>query len=98
MRTRIAIDMDEVTADALSRHLALYNQEFQTALSAADVYGKHIADAVGPAHRERIEAYPREPGFFKDLPVMPHSQEVIQELMGAMMCSSPPRWNISPRF
>jgi 5'(3')-deoxyribonucleotidase len=33
MRQRIAIDMDEVTADALSRHLTLYNTEFNATLT-----------------------------------------------------------------
>jgi 5'-nucleotidase len=81
VRQRIAIDMDEVTADALSRHLELYNREFNMTLTVEHLQGKKITEAVIPDHRERVEAYPREVGFFKNLPVMPHSQEVIQALM-----------------
>jgi 5'-nucleotidase len=80
MRKRIAIDMDEVTADALSRHLDLYNAEFQAALTPGDLQGRHLHEIVPAEHRPHVEAFVRRVGFFKDLPVMPDSQEVIRDL------------------
>jgi 5'(3')-deoxyribonucleotidase len=80
MRQRIAIDMDEVTADTLDSYLAIYNADFQAQLSYADLAGQHIADAVPAAHRERVLAYPDDPAFFRALPVMADSQAVIQRL------------------
>ena len=80
MRQRIAIDMDEVIADALSRHLALYNSEFNDSLTADDLHGRRINEAVSAERRSRVEQHAHEAGFFKDLPVMPHSQEVIRQL------------------
>jgi 5'(3')-deoxyribonucleotidase len=42
VRQRIAIDMDEVTADALSRHLELYNREFNMTLTVEHLQGKIV--------------------------------------------------------
>jgi 5'(3')-deoxyribonucleotidase len=82
MRQRIAIDMDEVTADALSRHLSLYNAEFQASLTPGHLQGRDLHEVVPPEHHSRVRRYPHEDGFFKDLGVLPHSQEVIRELQG----------------
>jgi len=79
-RERIAIDMDEVMADVLSRHLSLYNAEFQAALTRDDLQGRHLGEAVPEEHRTRVRAFAFEVGFFRDLPVMPGCQEVIRDL------------------
>ncbi|MDE1169588.1 MAG: hypothetical protein PW734_00020 [Verrucomicrobium sp.] len=80
MRQRIAIDMDEVVADALSRHISLYNAEFKTAFNPADLKGRDLHEAVPQAHAKRTSQFPHEEGFFDDLTVFPHCQEVIREL------------------
>jgi 5'-nucleotidase len=80
MRKRIAIDMDEVTADALSRHLDLYNAEFKTALTPDHMQGRLLREVVPVEHRTRTEELVRNVGFFKDLGVMRDSREVIREL------------------
>ena len=79
-RKRIAIDMDEVSADALSRHLDLYNTRFKTTVSANDLKGRHLHEIVPEEHRPHVEEMVRKVGFFKDLSVMPGSQEVIRAL------------------
>lgn len=79
-RLRIAIDMDEVMADSLSRHLQLYNDEFGTALCKQDLQGRPLHLAVPEAHRRRIDEIALSDGFFWDLDVMPGCQEVIREL------------------
>jgi 5'-nucleotidase len=80
MRKRIAIDMDEVMADALSRHLELYNADLDPAFTRDDLQGRHLGEAVPEEHRERVRQYVRNIGFFKDLPVIEGSQEVIRDL------------------
>ncbi|HLH05663.1 MAG TPA: hypothetical protein VKW78_00350 [Terriglobales bacterium] len=79
-RPRIAIDMDEVMADSLSRHLELYNTEFGASLRKQDLHGKPLHLSVPAAHRERIDEIALSDGFFWDLDVMPGCQEVIREL------------------
>src|SRR5438132_8284231 len=55
-RLRIAIDMDEVMADALSEHIRRYNAAFDGQLTIADLRGRHLEDAIPPAHRDAVDA------------------------------------------
>jgi 5'(3')-deoxyribonucleotidase len=75
---RIAIDMDEVIADVIPRFLDLYEQEFGIRLQPEQYLGKKIYQLNGANH---IRKFLFDKGFFADLPVIPDSQEVIQELM-----------------
>jgi 5'(3')-deoxyribonucleotidase len=78
-RLRIAVDMDEVMADALSEHLRRYNATFGTRVAARDLDGHHLEDWVPAGHREAALAMV-DGSFFEDLAVMPDCQEVIREL------------------
>jgi 5'(3')-deoxyribonucleotidase len=78
-RVRIAVDMDEVIADALAEHLRRYNATFGAALDMADVRGRHLEDCVPLAHREAALAMV-DASFFEDLAVMPGASEVLREL------------------
>jgi len=80
----IAVDMDEVIADALAEHLLRYNRDFahepETPLTRDSLHGRWIWDAV-PAHRVRdLERYMLSDDFFRVLPVMPHAQRVLERL------------------
>ena len=55
-RLRIAIDMDEVMADALAEHVRRYNTAFGTRLAVDDLHGHHLEDYIPPAHRSAAEA------------------------------------------
>ncbi|GAA4708244.1 5' nucleotidase, NT5C type [Brevibacillus fulvus] len=79
MKKRIAIDMDEVMADAVSKHLELFNRDYQENLTVADLQGKKLRD-LRPHLAEQISAYFDQDSFFRDLKVMEDSQEVIREL------------------
>ena len=80
MKERIAIDMDEVMADTLAKHLACYKRDFGETLTKADLAG-HRLDAFVPAERrEHVRGYLRINGYFRDIPVMSGSQEVIRAL------------------
>jgi 5'(3')-deoxyribonucleotidase/uncharacterized protein with PQ loop repeat len=78
-RLRIAIDMDEVMADALSEHVRRYNARFNARIAVADLRGRHLEDAVPAAHREATEAL-LDASFFENLAILPGCREVIAEL------------------
>jgi len=78
-RLRIAIDMDEVMADALAEHVRRYNAAFGATLAVADLRGHHLEDWIAPAEREAVEAM-LDASFFANLAIMPDCQEVVREL------------------
>ena len=78
-RLRIAIDMDEVMADALAEHIRRYNAAFGAAVTADDLQGLHLQDWVPAAHRDALEAM-LDSSFFADLAVLPDCQDVVREL------------------
>ena len=56
MHKRIAIDMDEVLADTLTHHLAIYSAEHGDSLSAADLDGRKIYEAVDEVRRGNVRS------------------------------------------
>ncbi|PLR30555.1 5' nucleotidase, NT5C type [Chimaeribacter arupi] len=76
---RIAIDMDEVIADFNSKIIPSFNSRFALQISLADLEGLTIQQ-LHPELREQVEEMIGEAGFFADLDVIPHSQEVIKKL------------------
>ncbi len=79
-RKIIAVDMDEVIADALREHLLRYNREFGETLCIEDLHGRWIWDLVPVERQKRLEEYIRSEDFFAGLEVMPESQRVLQAL------------------
>jgi 5'(3')-deoxyribonucleotidase len=77
---RIAIDMDEVIADFVSKHLALYDAEFGESLTADDLRGRKLRELVVEERRPRLETYLTADDFFGDLGVVEGSQRVISDL------------------
>lgn len=75
---RIAVDMDEVIADALGELLARYNRDHGTALTKSDIAGKWLWQALPPGGQRQIDAYLQDDRFFEDLPVVPGSQEILR--------------------
>ena len=78
MRKRIALDMDEVIADLQPKFLDLYEQEVGKRLTKEDLNGKKVYHFEGAKH---VRQFLFDKGFFRDLGVMPHSQEVVAELL-----------------
>jgi len=78
-RQRIAIDMDEVMADALTEQLRRYNAAYGTCITPAELSGRHLEQCIPPAHRAAAEAM-FDASFFADLAVLPDCQEVVREL------------------
>ncbi len=81
MKQRIAIDMDEVAADTLTKRLALYQSEFGEELAADSLHGVHFHDAIREDRREAVRNHLLIPGFFREIPPMAGTKEVIQDLM-----------------
>ena len=79
-RKIIAVDMDEVIADALAEHLRRYNQEFGTAVTPTDLHGKWLWDYVPVHHQRSLMQYMLSEDFFSSLGVMPHAQRVLAAL------------------
>ena len=75
---RIAVDMDEVIADALGELLVRYNRDNGAALTKADIAGKWLWQALPPGGQQQIDAYLQDEKFFEDLPVIADSQEILR--------------------
>ena len=78
---RIAVDMDEVLADALAEHLTRYNRDHGETITKGHLDGKWLWDVVSADRHERLEGYLRSEDFFEDLPVVEDSQEVLAKLI-----------------
>jgi 5'(3')-deoxyribonucleotidase len=76
----IAVDLDEVTADTVSKRLLRYRTDYGVELSREDINGKQIRDAVPPERKAAVEACLDEPGFSRDIPIMLNAQRVLKSL------------------
>jgi 5'(3')-deoxyribonucleotidase len=79
-KKRIAVDMDEVMADAVAEHLRRYNRDFDENVTVADLEGKWLWDVVRMDRHAALEAYLRSEDFFAVLGVMPDAQRVMRAL------------------
>jgi 5'(3')-deoxyribonucleotidase len=77
---RIAVDMDEVLADALGELIRRYNAEFNERLTVQDMWGNWMVNVLPASRQDRLSAYLQEDDFFEDLKVMPDSQRVVERL------------------
>jgi 5'(3')-deoxyribonucleotidase len=77
---RIAIDMDETIADAVGKHITLYNEAFGAAIHRDQLVGFGIRGAIPEEHHAAAEAMVHSGAFFADLDVIPESQAVIHDL------------------
>ena len=79
-RPIIAVDMDEVIADALAEHLLRYNRDFNTRHTLADLHGRYLWDLIPQAHHPVLSGYMASQDFFSVLTVMPEAQRVLARL------------------
>jgi len=77
---RIAIDMDETIADALGKHIVLYNEAFGAAIHRDHLDGTGLHGAIPLEHHAATDAMIHSGSFFADLDVIPESQSVIHDL------------------
>ena len=79
-RLRVAVDMDEVIADALTRHLNLYNRATGENCTPELIRQVGLEAAIPPKYRAVFERLPHEDGFFENLGVIANSQRALQIL------------------
>ena len=77
---RILIDMDDVIADAEERFNEWYERDFGVRYTKQDLKGTKLYLVVPEEHRKIVKAYPHNKDFFKDLPIIENSREMVQEL------------------
>src|ERR1700694_4141447 len=79
-RLRIAVDMDEVIADAFSKHLRRYNEQ-AGANPTPELASKQGLDALIPVEQwDGFHAIPQADGFFGDIDLIAGSREALLEL------------------
>ncbi len=79
MRKSIAIDMDNVIADVETHFIDWYEKHFGLRIERETMAGKPEMEAFPDS--EAVWKFLFTPGFFRTVPVMEGSQEVIQQLM-----------------
>lgn len=79
-KLRLAVDMDEVLADPIDKFIRLYNRDYNVPLDLQIEAGNEIFHHVPEHAREKWFDYINEKGFFRDLPLIAGSREVMQEL------------------
>ena len=67
-------------ADTLAHFLQKYNDTFGMKLTTQRFQGRHVFEVIEEAHKPVARDYFQQPSFFADIPVMPDSAEVIEEL------------------
>lgn len=75
MKKRILVDMDGVLADVYTTFFELHERETGQKLTINDIAGLLEEEAFKNQRR-----WVSSPGFFRDLPVMPDSREVLMKL------------------
>ena len=80
MKKTIAVDMDGVIAMTSMRALEWYERDFGIKLTLNDMIGKHWNEIIPEEHHKTVWNYPRQKGYFADLPVMPYSKKVMRAL------------------
>ena len=76
----IAVDMDDVLADAYGRIIQMYEEEHAVQLDRKWMKGKSYREAFPGKQFDIAEGYPHQEDFFVDLDVFPDSQRVMAEL------------------
>jgi 5'(3')-deoxyribonucleotidase len=80
MKKSIAIDMDEVMADALGKLIRLYETEYQQKVDREKLRGHYLEEVLPQDHRHCVREFLFREDFFKDLEVITGSREVIRAL------------------
>ncbi|HEY9712091.1 MAG TPA: hypothetical protein V6C72_01400 [Chroococcales cyanobacterium] len=78
--SRIAVDMDEVIADALGEQIVRYNRLFDQSVTREELHGKRLRDFVPVEHKTHTDRIVHSADFFSGLAVMDGAQEVLKKL------------------
>lgn len=76
----IFVDMDEVIADAYQAHLDIYEKDHGVRYTKEECSGKEFWRCVPVEHQPKVKDHAWQVGYFRDLKVIPDSQEVLAAL------------------
>ena len=72
--------MDEVMADTIDKFAEIYWKNHQFKIDISQMRGKELGEMLPTELKPTIKKYINEPGFFRNLKIMPDCQEVVLEL------------------
>lgn len=79
-KIRLAIDMDEVLADTIDKFIEVYRKDHNTEILLEEMSGKEFHELLPDTLNQSWRTYVNQPGFFRDLKVMPGAYEVLPQL------------------
>ncbi|MBC7829294.1 MAG: 5'(3')-deoxyribonucleotidase [Chitinophagaceae bacterium] len=79
-KQRVLVDMDEVIADPMGAMIGWYNGKYNAAIDFELALGGSWIRIFPEEHREMILERLLSPGFFRHLPVMKNSVDVLREI------------------
>lgn len=82
LNPRLAIDMDEVIADAHSAHVAWLRATYGYEFRAEEFDGAVLNELIRPEHARAMDHMLHKGHIFRDYVVMPGSQVAVKRLMG----------------
>ena len=77
---RVIIDMDEVIADPLGDMVTWYSNEYKLPVDYQKMIGGPWVKGFPEEHHELVWSRLRSPGFFRNLPVMKDSVDVLKAI------------------
>jgi 5'(3')-deoxyribonucleotidase len=77
---RVIVDMDEVIADPLGEMIRWYEAAYGQPVNMEMICAGSWLSAFQEEHRQLVRQRLFEPGFFRHLPVMANSQEVLKAI------------------
>ncbi|MDZ4835551.1 MAG: hypothetical protein SGJ27_17390 [Candidatus Melainabacteria bacterium] len=97
--SRIAVDMDEVITDALTKHVHLYNQHFGKQTTFEDLAGKSLPEFAEEHERQQVIDFVMNEEFFQTWTFFPARLKRLRLYRKSMSCSSRlPRWKFRSHF
>lgn len=72
--------MDEVIADPIDKFIQLYQRDHGHSFTLEQMHGKEFRELLPPELDHTLRVYINQKGFFRDLKVIPGSQEVLKAL------------------
>jgi 5'-nucleotidase len=77
---RVIVDMDEVIADPMGAMIEYYAKEYGLPVNYENMLGGSWMKGFPEQHRAILRHRLESPGFFRNLPVMKNSVEVLKEI------------------
>jgi 5'(3')-deoxyribonucleotidase len=79
-KLRIAIDMDEVIANPIAKFIDIYQRDHGYTYTLEQMKGKEFRDLLPEELSHTLREYINRKGFFRDLELIPGSQQVLKAL------------------